>query len=154
MVFAPPPASYRPCSLVELYPGFQTMLRKALIKIVGESVEKAVRIEVAKDGSGVGGRWNSTRFFARRSTDWPYSCAMRTRGNEARRYCVLFDRSNCPVLNRFSPSEVYGTSRKAKAYSVTSSRVRLPRWAVGLMGYMPYIILAGTYLVRRLRKKT
>jgi hexokinase len=36
------------------------MLRKALVKIVGEKVEQAVRIELAKDGSGVGGGWNST----------------------------------------------------------------------------------------------
>jgi hypothetical protein len=36
------------------------MLREALIKIVGERVERAVRVELAKDGSGVGGRWNST----------------------------------------------------------------------------------------------
>lgn len=58
--FTPPLASYRPGSLVELYPGFQTMLRKALVKIVGKQVEQAVRIELAKDGSGVGGGWNST----------------------------------------------------------------------------------------------
>ena len=51
----PPPASYRSYSLVEFYPDFQAMLRKALIKIVGERVERAVRIELAKDGSGVGG---------------------------------------------------------------------------------------------------
>jgi hypothetical protein len=51
----------RPRSLVEHYPGFEKMLRKALVKIVGEKVEKAVRIELAKDGSGVGGGWNSTR---------------------------------------------------------------------------------------------
>jgi len=36
------------------------MLRKALVKIVGEKVENVVRIELAKDGSGVGGGWNST----------------------------------------------------------------------------------------------
>jgi len=53
-------ASYRPCSLVELYPGFKAMLREALVKIVGKQVEQAVRIEMAKDGSGVGGGWNST----------------------------------------------------------------------------------------------
>ncbi len=35
------------------------MIRKALVKIVGERVEQAVRIELAKDGSGVGGGWNS-----------------------------------------------------------------------------------------------
>lgn len=57
--FIPPLASYRPCSLVEFYPGFKTMIRKALVKIVGERVEQAVRIELAKDGSGVGGGWNS-----------------------------------------------------------------------------------------------
>lgn len=52
--------SYRACSLIELYPGFEAMLRKALVKIVGEKVENVVRIELAKDGSGVGGGWNST----------------------------------------------------------------------------------------------
>jgi len=30
------------------------------VKIVGEKVEQAVRIELAKDGSGVGGGWHPT----------------------------------------------------------------------------------------------
>jgi len=41
-------------SLVEFYPGFETMLREALVEIVGKKVEQAVRIGLAKDGSGVG----------------------------------------------------------------------------------------------------
>lgn len=67
--FIPPLVTYRPRSLVEFYPGFNTMLRKALVKIVGEKVEKAVRIELAKDGSGVGGGWNSMSSFASSPTD-------------------------------------------------------------------------------------
>ena len=35
------------------------MLWEALVKLVGKQVEQAVRIDLAKDGSGVGGGWNS-----------------------------------------------------------------------------------------------
>jgi hexokinase len=41
-------------SLVEFYPGFETTLRRALRAIVGEKMEKMVKIGMAKDGSGVG----------------------------------------------------------------------------------------------------
>lgn len=60
MNFTLSPVAYRPCSLIEFYPGFEVMLRKSLVKLVGERVERAVRIKLAKDGSGVGGGWNST----------------------------------------------------------------------------------------------
>jgi hypothetical protein len=73
------------------------MLREALVKIVGYQAEQAVRIELAKDGSGVGGGWN---FFVSRPTDRLHSCTMRTRGDEARRYCTSFDRARRPVLKR------------------------------------------------------
>lgn len=42
-------------SLVEFYPRFEQRTRDALREILGETVEKRVAIELAKDGSGVGG---------------------------------------------------------------------------------------------------
>jgi hexokinase len=42
-------------SLVEFYPRFEQRTRAALREILGEEVEKRVAIELAKDGSGVGG---------------------------------------------------------------------------------------------------
>ncbi|GAA6028139.1 hypothetical protein JCM8097_006875, partial [Rhodosporidiobolus ruineniae] len=41
-------------SLVEFYPRFEQRTRDALREILGDEVQKRVRIELAKDGSGVG----------------------------------------------------------------------------------------------------
>lgn len=43
-------------SLVENYPGFETILRESLRCLVGADVERRVEIGMAKDGSGVGGK--------------------------------------------------------------------------------------------------
>lgn len=42
-------------SLAEFYPHFQERIRDALLPLVGEAIEKRVKIGLAKDGSGVGG---------------------------------------------------------------------------------------------------
>ena len=42
-------------SLIEHYPNFNANLRKALRTLVGAEVESLVDIDMAKDGSGVGG---------------------------------------------------------------------------------------------------
>jgi hypothetical protein len=44
--------------LVEFYPNFQTKLRASLRALVGPEVESRVDIGMAKDGSGVGGKFN------------------------------------------------------------------------------------------------
>ena len=44
-------------SLVEHYPGFQDKIRASLRFLVGEDVEKRVDVGLAKDGSGVGGKF-------------------------------------------------------------------------------------------------
>lgn len=44
-------------SLVEHYPAFQDKIRAALRLLVGDDVEKRVDIGLAKDGSGVGGKF-------------------------------------------------------------------------------------------------
>lgn len=41
-------------SLVEFYPGFEQTMRKALRAIIGDKMEKTVKVGMAKDGSGVG----------------------------------------------------------------------------------------------------
>lgn len=41
-------------SVVEFYPGFETMLREALREILGTESESRIHIGIAKDGSGVG----------------------------------------------------------------------------------------------------
>lgn len=41
-------------SLVEFYPRFEQRVRAALVELLGEKVEKRVKIGLAKDGSGVG----------------------------------------------------------------------------------------------------
>lgn len=41
-------------SLIQFYPGFETQLRDSLRRLVGNKVEEAVEIGLAKDGSGVG----------------------------------------------------------------------------------------------------
>jgi hexokinase len=46
-------------SLIQFYPNFELHLREALRSLVGEPVEKAVEIGMAKDGSGVGGTCRS-----------------------------------------------------------------------------------------------
>lgn len=44
-------------SLVEFYPRFEQRVRDALVELLGEDVEKRVSIVMAKDGSGVGGKF-------------------------------------------------------------------------------------------------
>jgi len=41
-------------SVVEHYPNFEQRVRKALVELLGEGVEKRISIGLAKDGSGVG----------------------------------------------------------------------------------------------------
>lgn len=44
-------------SLIQFYPNFEDQLRDSLRHLVGKKVEEAVEIGMAKDGSGVGGKW-------------------------------------------------------------------------------------------------
>ncbi len=46
-----------PNSLIEHYPNFNANLRTSLRRLVGEEVESRVDIGMAKDGSGVGGKF-------------------------------------------------------------------------------------------------
>jgi hexokinase len=43
-------------SVAELYPHFQERVREVLVTLLGEKTAKRIRIGLAKDGSGVGGR--------------------------------------------------------------------------------------------------
>ena len=44
-------------SLVQFYPRFDERVRQALKELVGEECESRVQIDLAKDGSGVGGEF-------------------------------------------------------------------------------------------------
>ena len=54
------------CSLIQFYPNFENQLRDSLRRLVGQKVEEAVEIGMAKDGSGVGGKPN-THFPSQRA---------------------------------------------------------------------------------------
>jgi hexokinase len=49
-------------SLVEFYPQFEAYMRRSLRAIVGPDAEKLINIGMAKDGSGVGGEYQSASF--------------------------------------------------------------------------------------------
>jgi len=49
-------------SLVEFYPQYEAHMRRSLRAIVGPDVEKLINIGMAKDGSGVGGEYQSASF--------------------------------------------------------------------------------------------
>lgn len=51
-------------SLVEFYPRFQERVRQAVRELLGEQVEKRVQIDLARDGSGVGGEFQGIAIFS------------------------------------------------------------------------------------------